>query len=62
MSLLLLLISTLSSLTLAAAHKGVLPVSGDQGVHSLTDVPVYSWGPGHELFRGIQNSPDIAFK
>ncbi|ORY59419.1 alkaline-phosphatase-like protein [Leucosporidium creatinivorum] len=42
--------------------SGVLPVSGDQGVHSLTDVPVYSWGPGHELFRGIQNSVDIAFK
>ncbi|KAI5475696.1 alkaline phosphatase [Pseudohyphozyma bogoriensis] len=40
---------------------GNLPTSGDQGVHSLTDVPVYAWGPGSEFFRGIQNSPDIAF-
>ncbi|GAA5859147.1 hypothetical protein JCM1840_003774 [Sporobolomyces johnsonii] len=42
--------------------SGNLPVGDDQGVHSLVDVPVYAWGPGHELFRGIQNSPEIAFK
>ncbi|CDZ97713.1 alkaline phosphatase [Phaffia rhodozyma] len=42
--------------------NGTLPTDEPQGVHSLTDVPVYAWGPGHELFRGIQNSVDIAFK
>ncbi|KAM0756285.1 protein tyrosine phosphatase [Meredithblackwellia eburnea MCA 4105] len=42
--------------------SGTLPVTDDQGVHSLTDVPVYAWGPGSELFRGVQNSVDIAFK
>lgn len=41
--------------------SGNLPSQVDQGVHSLTDVPVYAWGPGSELFRGIQNSVDIAF-
>ena len=41
--------------------SGVLPVDSASGVHSLTDVPVYSFGPGHEYFRGIQNSVDIAF-
>ena len=40
---------------------GNLGISEGQGVHSLVDVPVYAWGPGHELFRGIQNSVDIAF-
>ncbi|GAA5944718.1 alkaline phosphatase [Sporobolomyces koalae] len=40
--------------------SGNLPVTDDQGVHSLSDVNVYSWGPGHEDFRGIMNSPDIA--
>lgn len=42
--------------------NGTLPVSNDQGVHSLTDVPVYAWGPGSENFRGVMNSPDIAFR
>lgn len=42
--------------------NGTLPVSAEQGVHSLTDVPVYAWGPGMENFRGVYNSPDIAFK
>lgn len=28
----------------------------------LADVNVYSWGGGHEDFRGIMNSPDIANK
>ncbi|KAL8291314.1 hypothetical protein RQP46_002292 [Phenoliferia psychrophenolica] len=41
--------------------SGNLPVTASSGVHSLTDVPVYAWGPGCELFRGIQNSVDIAF-
>ncbi|GAA5978887.1 hypothetical protein JCM11641_003603 [Rhodosporidiobolus odoratus] len=42
--------------------SGNLPTSDDQGVHSLVDVQVFSWGPGHELFRGMQNSIDIALK
>jgi hypothetical protein len=32
--------------------NGTLPVSQDQGVHSLTDVPVYAMGPCQELFAG----------
>ena len=32
--------------------NGTLPVSNDQGVHSLTDVPVFAQGPGQELFGG----------
>ncbi|KAK1923210.1 alkaline phosphatase [Papiliotrema laurentii] len=44
------------------AMTGNLGVSEGQGVHSLVDVPIYAFGPGHELFRGILNSPDIAFK
>ena len=26
------------------------------------DVPIYSWGPGHELFRGVMGNVDIAFR
>nr|XP_031862632.1 uncharacterized protein CI109_002130 [Kwoniella shandongensis]KAA5529704.1 hypothetical protein CI109_002130 [Kwoniella shandongensis] len=44
------------------AMTGNLGVSEGQGVHSLVDVPVYAWGPGHEFFRGVMNSPDLAFK
>jgi hypothetical protein len=32
--------------------SGSLPVGDDQGVHSLVDVQVFSYGPGHELFNG----------
>ena len=32
--------------------NGTLPVNQDQGVHSLTDVPVYAMGPCQELFSG----------
>ncbi|GAA5868436.1 hypothetical protein JCM8547_006275 [Rhodosporidiobolus lusitaniae] len=42
--------------------SGNLPTADDQGVHSLVDVQVFAWGPGHELFRGIQNSVDIGLK
>lgn len=42
---------------------GTLPPSDQaQGVHSLTDVPVYASGPGSEAFRGIYNSIDIFYK
>lgn len=33
--------------------NGTLPVSADQGVHSLTDVPVFARGPCQELFGGV---------
>lgn len=42
--------------------NGTLPVSNNQGVHSLTDVPVFASGPGSELFSGVYNSVDIFFK
>jgi alkaline phosphatase len=41
--------------------NGTLPVENDQGVHSLTDVPVFAMGPCQELFGGVYNSPDIFF-
>jgi alkaline phosphatase len=41
--------------------NGTLPVSDDQGVHSLTDVPVFAMGPCQELFGGVYNSIDIFF-
>lgn len=41
--------------------NGTLPVAADQGVHSLTDVPVFAQGPCQELFGGVYNSIDIFF-
>lgn len=41
--------------------NGTLPVDTDQGVHSLTDVPVFVQGPCQELFGGVYNSVDIFF-
>ncbi|PSN69923.1 alkaline phosphatase-like protein [Corynespora cassiicola Philippines] len=41
--------------------NGTLPVENDQGVHSLTDVPVFAQGPCQELFGGVYNSVDIFF-
>lgn len=41
--------------------NGTLPISNDQGVHSLTDVPVFAQGPCQELFGGVYNSIDIFF-
>lgn len=32
--------------------NGTLPLANDQGVHSLTDVPVFAVGPCQELFAG----------
>lgn len=32
--------------------NGTLPVDNSQGVHSLTDVPVFAMGPCQELFGG----------
>ncbi|KAL1612735.1 hypothetical protein SLS60_000964 [Paraconiothyrium brasiliense] len=41
--------------------NGNLPVSNDQGVHSLTDVPVFAMGPCQDKFSGVYNSIDIFF-
>ena len=41
--------------------NGTLPVSADQGVHSLTDVPVFAQGPCQELFGGVYGNIDIFF-
>ncbi|KAF2176226.1 alkaline phosphatase-like protein [Zopfia rhizophila CBS 207.26] len=41
--------------------NGTLPVADDQGVHSLTDVPVFAMGPCQESFGGVYNSIDIFF-
>lgn len=41
---------------------GNLPVENDQGVHSLTDVPVFAQGPCQELFGGVYNNIDIFYK
>lgn len=42
--------------------NGTLPVSADQGVHSLTDVAVFSMGPCQADFGGVYNSIDIFYK
>lgn len=34
----------------------------NQGVHSLTDVGIWAWGPSSDLFRGHMNNVDVAFK
>ncbi|EMC96313.1 hypothetical protein BAUCODRAFT_470316 [Baudoinia panamericana UAMH 10762] len=42
--------------------NGTLPTNADQGVHSLTDVPVYALGPCQEIFGGSYNSIDVFYK
>ena len=41
--------------------NGTLPVDADQGVHSLTDVPVFSQGPCQNLFGGVYGNIDVFF-
>ncbi|KAL8668810.1 MAG: hypothetical protein Q9168_006571 [Polycauliona sp. 1 TL-2023] len=41
--------------------NGTLPVNAAQGVHSLTDVPVFAQGPCQELFGGVYNNINIFF-
>ncbi|KAI1832631.1 hypothetical protein DTO006G1_1671 [Penicillium roqueforti] len=41
--------------------NGTLPLDAGQGVHSLTDVPVFARGPCQELFGGVYSSIDIFF-
>ena len=42
--------------------NGTLPTSEAQGVHSLTDVPVFAMGPCQETFSGTFNNVDIFYK
>ncbi|KAF2856458.1 alkaline phosphatase-like protein [Plenodomus tracheiphilus IPT5] len=41
--------------------NGTLPIENDQGVHSLTDVPVFAQGPCAEKFGGVYSSIDIFY-
>ena len=41
--------------------NGTLPINEAQGVHSLTDVPVFAQGPCQELFGGVYGNIDIFF-
>ncbi|KAK4894828.1 hypothetical protein LTR27_006950 [Elasticomyces elasticus] len=41
--------------------NGTLPTNAAQGVHSLTDVPVFAMGPCQETFGGVYNSIDVFF-
>ena len=42
--------------------NGTLSTGDAQGVHSLTDVPVYAMGPCQEKFQGTYNNIDIFFE
>lgn len=42
--------------------NGTLPTDEAVGVHSLTDVPVYAWGPCQETFSGTYGNVDIFYK
>ncbi|TVY82601.1 Alkaline phosphatase H [Lachnellula suecica] len=41
--------------------NGTIPTYEAQGVHSLTDVPVFAMGPCQELFGGVYGNIDIFF-
>jgi alkaline phosphatase len=41
--------------------NGTEPTNEAQGVHSLTDVPVFAMGPCQELFGGVYGNIDIFF-
>lgn len=42
--------------------NGTLPVAESQGVHSLTDVPIYARGPCQEVFGGTYSNIDVFYK
>jgi alkaline phosphatase len=42
-------------------YNGTIPTYEAQGVHSLTDVPVFAQGPCQELFGGVYGNIDIFF-
>ena len=41
--------------------NGTLPPDAAQGVHSLTDVPVFAQGPCQELFGGVYGNIDVFY-
>jgi alkaline phosphatase len=42
--------------------NGTIPTTEAQGVHSLTDVPVFALGPCQETFGGTYSNVDIFYK
>lgn len=42
--------------------NGTLPTTESQGVHSLTDVPVFAQGPCSGNFGGVYSNTDVFFK
>lgn len=42
--------------------NGTIGTNEAQGVHSLTDVPVFAWGPCQDTFGGTYNNVDIFYK
>lgn len=42
--------------------NGTIPTFESQGVHSLTDVPVYAMGPCQETFSGTYSNIDVFYK
>ncbi|KAF9971253.1 hypothetical protein BGZ73_005829 [Actinomortierella ambigua] len=40
-------------------RSGTLPVSESASVHSMQDVPVFTQGPGSELFRGVIDNTQV---
>ncbi|PHH89443.1 hypothetical protein CDD83_6048 [Cordyceps sp. RAO-2017] len=42
--------------------NGTLPTSEPQGVHSLTDVPVFAMGPCQDTFGGTYSNVDVFYK
>ncbi|PFH61290.1 hypothetical protein XA68_17803 [Ophiocordyceps unilateralis] len=42
--------------------NGTLPTRDGQGVHSLTDVPLYAMGPCQETFGGTYDNTDVFYK
>lgn len=42
--------------------NGTIGTDEAQGVHSLTDVPVYAWGPCQDIFGGTYGNVDIFYK
>ncbi|ERF72441.1 hypothetical protein EPUS_06070 [Endocarpon pusillum Z07020] len=42
--------------------NGTLPTTADQGVHSLTDVPVYAQGPCQDIFGGTYGNIDVFYR
>ncbi|RDA89998.1 hypothetical protein CP533_2687 [Ophiocordyceps camponoti-saundersi (nom. inval.)] len=42
--------------------NGTLPTAENQGVHSLTDVPLYALGPCQETFGGTYDNTDVFYK